>query len=283
MSHLTRVHRRLLRQLVVLAVLIVCITLISVPFLWLISTSLKIPQEMRLRDLHWIPQNITFENYRKVLFDTPVPTYLQNSLLVSTGTSISAVVLTSLAAYALSRFRFRGKGMYILFILTSQMFPAALFLVPLFIVLKTYHLINTDWGLVVAYSTFAVPFCTWVLKGYFDSIPIELEESALTEGANRIQVLRYVTIPLAAPGMAATILFAFLMAWQEFLFAFTFVQSNAQRTLPPGVGLLYSFGLGAEYGQMMVTSAVMTAPVVILFIFLQRYIVQGLTAGALKG
>jgi ABC-type glycerol-3-phosphate transport system permease component len=158
-----------------------------------------------------------------------------------------------------------------------------LFLAPLFVVLKNYGLINSLLGLMVAYSTFVVPFTTWLLKGYFDTIPVDLEEAALTEGANRWQALLYIVVPLAAPGMAATILFAFLHAWQEFIFAFTYIQSDSLRTLPPGVGLTFAFDVGADFGGMMVMSAVMTVPVVILFVFLQRYIVQGLTAGALKG
>jgi multiple sugar transport system permease protein len=149
--------------------------------------------------------------------------------------------------------------------------------------LKRYGLINSHWGLIIAYSTFVLPFTTWLLKGYFDTLPVDLEEAALTEGATRGQALLYIVIPLAAPGMATTVLFAFLFAWQEFLFAFTYIQSNDLRTLPPGVGLTFAFDLGANFGNMMVMSAIMTVPVVMLFIFLQRYIVQGLTAGAVKG
>jgi ABC-type glycerol-3-phosphate transport system permease component len=279
----SRARRRSVRHLFVHAALILVTVVISVPSVWMLSTSIKAKADIQVSVPRLIPAAPTLRNYYHVLFETAVPTYLLNSFLVASGTAVGAVLLTSLAAYALSRFSFRGKSVYILLILTSQMFPGALFLTPLFIVLKNYHLINSRLGLVVAYATFALPFCTWLLKGYFDSIPVELEESALTEGANRAQVLYHVTMPLAAPGMAATVLFAFLLSWQEFLFAFTYIQSDRFRTLPPGVGLLYSFGLGAEFGDMMVISLVMTVPVVILFIFLQRYIVQGLTAGAVKG
>lgn len=283
MLHLSRSQQQLLRKVVVHVLLATVIFCLSVPFLWLISTSFKDPTQYLTRVPRWIPEHITLENYTRIFFRTAVPTYFKNSLLVACGTAVAAVVMTSLAAYALSRFEFRAKSIYILFILTSQMFPAALFLAPLFIVLKNYGLINSLFGLMVAYSTFVVPFTTWLLKGYFDTIPIDLEEAAMTEGANRWQALLYIVVPLAAPGMAATVLFAFLHAWQEFIFAFTYIQSDSLRTLPPGVGLTFAFDVGADFGGMMVMSAIMTVPVVILFVFLQRYIVQGLTAGALKG
>jgi len=280
MPVLTRGQRQAVRRLLVHVALVVIISVISLPSVWMISTSIKPDAEIQVRVPRLIPATPTFVHYYHVLFETAVPRYLLNSFLVASGTAGLAVLLTSLAAYALSRFTFRAKSIYILFILTSQMFPSALFLTPLFIVLKNYHLINSRIGLMVAYATFAVPFCTWLLKGYFDSIPVELEEAALTEGANRVQALWHVTIPLAAPGMAATLLFAFLLSWQEFLFAFTYIQSDQFRTLPPGINVLYASGLGVDFGNMMVMSVVTTVPVVLLFAFLQRYIVQGLTAGA---
>jgi len=263
--------------------LILILLMLSFPFLWLLSTSFKFKVDMLTSVPQWIPKNPTLNNYIHILFETNVPTYFKNSLIVAVGTSLLAVIITCLAAYVLSRYEFKAKPIYILFILTSQMFPAALFLAPMFIVLKTYHLINSLQGLIIAYSTFVMPFTTWLLKGYFDTIPFELEEAALTEGANRFQTLTLIVLPLAAPGLATTVLFAFLHAWQEFLFAFTYIQSDNLRTLPPGVGQTFAFSLGAEYGNMMVMSLIMTIPVVILFVFLQRYMVEGLTAGALKG
>jgi multiple sugar transport system permease protein len=280
---LTRPQRRTLRSGFVHAALVSIIGALSLPFVWMISTSFKYKVDMLKAVPEWIPSHPTLANYQHILFETAFPTYFKNSLIVALGTSFAAVLITSFAAYALSRYEFRAKGIYILFILTSQMFPSALFLAPLFLVLKQYHLINALPGLILAYATFVVPFTTWLLKGYFDTIPIELEEAALTEGANRWQALFLIVVPLASPGMAATVLFAFLHAWQEFLFAFTYIQSDRLRTLPPAVGLTFAINLGAEYGSMMVMSALITLPVVILFVFLQRFIVQGLTAGAIKG
>lgn len=281
--NLTRSQQQRIRKLVTHILLIAIIAALSIPFFWLLSTSFKPQQDILSRVPKWIPERPTLEHYQSVLFETDIPLYFKNSLIVALGTSVVCVLLTSLAAYALSRFNFRGKSLYTFFILASQMFPSVLFLTPLFIVLKNYGLINTHVGLIVAYSTFVMPFTTWLLKGYFDSLPVDLEEAALTEGANRWQTLFYIVIPLAAPGMATTILFAFLFSWHEFLFAFTYIYNDQLRTLPPGVGLTFAFDLGANFGNMMVMSAIMTVPVVLLFIFLQRYIVQGLTAGAVKG
>lgn len=280
---ISRSRQARLRKVFTHLALIIIILFLSIPFFWLLSTSFKPKAEILTRTPKWIPATPTLEHYYNVLFETHVPLYFRNSLIVALGTSILCVLLTCLAAYALSRFKFRGKSLYTFFILASQMFPSVLFLTPMFIVLKNYGLINSLIGLIIAYSTFVMPFTTWLLKGYFDTIPFDLEEAALTEGATPWQALFYIVIPLAAPGMATTILFAFLFAWQEFLFAFTYIVNEKLRTLPPGVGLTFAFELGADYGNMMVMSAIMTVPVVILFIFLQRYIVQGLTAGAVKG
>jgi ABC-type glycerol-3-phosphate transport system permease component len=280
---LTRRNRKRLRSVLVHASLILITGVLAMPFVWLVSTSLKRPVEMLLRVPRWVPNNPTLDNFTYVLTQTSVPSYFRNSLLVASATALAAVVMTSLGAYALSRYRFHGKAVYIVFILTAQMFPAALFLTPLFIVLKNTGLINSHLGLIVAYATFSIPFCTWLLKSYFDSIPIDLEESALTEGGGRLQVMRYITLPLAAPGLVAALLFAFLLGWQEFLFAFTYIQSDDLRTLPPGIGLLYSRSLGGEYGHLTAMSVIVTVPVVMLFMGLQRYVVQGLTAGSVKG
>lgn len=280
---LSRSQQTRIRKLATHIALLAIIFTLSLPFFWLLSTSFKPQQDILSRVPKWIPERPTLEHYYNVLFETDIPLYFKNSLVVALGTSVVCVLLTSLAAYALSRFNFPGKSLYTFFILASQMFPSVLFLAPLFIVLKNYGLINSQMGLIVAYSTFVMPFTTWLLKGYFDSLPVDLEEAALTEGATRWQALFYIVIPLAAPGMATTILFAFLFSWHEFLFAFTYIYSDKLRTLPPGVGLTFAFDLGANFGNMMVMSAIMTLPVVLLFIFLQRYIVQGLTAGAVKG
>jgi len=149
-------------------------------------------------------------------------------------------------------------------------------------VLRSYHLVNTRWALIIAYSTFVIPFCTWMLKGYFDGIPHDLEEAAMIDGASRMRALRDIVLPLAAPGLATAILFAFLLGWQEFMFAIAYVQSDKLRTLPVGIALMKS-NYGVSYGYLMAAAVVVTVPIIVLFAFLQRYLIRGLTAGAVKG
>lgn len=260
----------------------VTMVLLVVPFVWLLSTSLKVPEDVFTKTPTLIPPNPTLANFVYVLTETMVPRYFLNSLVVASATAILGTAITCLAAYALSRFRFRSKIGYMTMLLATQMFPAALFLAPLYIVLRSYGLINSLLGLIVAYSTFVIPFCTWMLKGYFDGIPIDLEEAAMVDGASRTAALRQIVLPLAAPGLATAILFAFLLGWQEFLFAIAFIQSDTWRTLPVGIALMNSV-YGVTYTYLMAAAVIVTIPVVILFAFLQRYLIRGLTAGAVKG
>ncbi|MBA2519232.1 MAG: carbohydrate ABC transporter permease [Chloroflexia bacterium] len=285
MAMTARARRRrigFLRSAAVHLTLSATMLLLIVPFLWLLSTSFKLPEDVFTKTPAMIPPNPTFANYAYVLTETMVPRYFLNSLVVASATAIIGTAITSLAAYALSRFQFRGKLGYMTMLLATQMFPAALFLAPLYIVLRSYGLINSLLGLIVAYSTFVIPFCTWMLKGYFDGIPADLEEAAMVDGASRLAALRQIILPLAAPGLATAVLFAFLLGWQEFLFAIAFVQSDQWRTLPVGIALMDSM-YGVSYTYLMAAAVIVTIPVVILFAFLQRYLIRGLTAGAVKG
>jgi ABC-type glycerol-3-phosphate transport system permease component len=277
-------RRKVLREIVVHGLLIVIIGSLVFPYLWLLSTSFKPPTEVFSVTPYLIPQNPTLDNFNAVMFGrgSKFFIYTRNTLIVSVATSVLGVLVTTLAAYALSRFRFTGRRTFMIALLATQMFPGILFLAPLYTILKHYGLLNNLAGLIVAYSTFVIPFSTWMLKGYFDGIPFELEESAMIDGCSRIGALRQIVMPLAAPGMAAVVLFAFLMGWQEFLFAVSFIQADNSRTLSVAVAMAVS-QFGSAWGQLMAISVLVSFPVVILFSYLQRFIVQGLTAGAVKG
>jgi len=278
----SRSQARHLRGVLLHLALTVTTALLVLPFLWMLSTSLKRPDDIFARVPALIPAQPTLESYRYILSETMVPRYFLNSLLIATATAALGTAITCLTAYALSRFRFRGRLGYLTLLLVTQMFPPALFLAPLYVVLRSYDLLNTRLGLIVAYSTFVIPFATWLLKGYFDGIPAELEEAALMDGASRFKALVHIVLPLAAPGLATTVLFAFLLGWQEFMFAIAFVQSDELRTLPVGIALMQSL-FGIAYANLMAAAVIVTIPIIILFAFLQRYLIRGLTAGAVKG
>jgi ABC-type glycerol-3-phosphate transport system permease component len=215
---------------------------------------------------------------------TTIPAHLEQgavrSLIVAVSTTVLSVSIASLAAYALARFNFRGKESYGLFMLVTQMMPAILFLVPLFVILRNLGLVNTLAGLILSYLTFSLPFCIWLLRGYFEGISPDLEEAAMADGCTRFQAFIRITLPLAAPALVATGAFAFINAWNEFLFAFILDGQQPLLTVQ-----LYAFigQYGPDYGDLMSAAILIALPPVLLFVFMQRYLVRGLTAGAIKG
>jgi multiple sugar transport system permease protein len=253
------------------------------PFLWMISTSLKPPNEVFTQVPRWIPEAPTFDNFRTLMVRTAYPTYFRNSVLVSVVTTLGAVVIASFAGYSLSRFRFRGRRTIAVLILVVQMFPAVLLVIPLFGLMQTLGLLNTHLSLIIAYGTFALPFSTWMLKGYFDTIPAALEESALIDGCTRTQALRLIVLPLAAPGLVTVALFSFVLAWQEYLFALAFTRTASMRTLTVGLALMQGQHGSISWGEIMAGAFIACIPAIVIFTFLQRYLVQGFTQGAVKG
>ncbi|HEY0251312.1 MAG TPA: sugar ABC transporter permease [Kofleriaceae bacterium] len=205
-----------------------------------------------------------------------------NSIVVSLLTTVVGVALSCTAAYALSRFKFPGRGAGLTTFLVVQMFPSTLLLLPLYVILDKLHLLNSIAGLVLVYSTTAIPFCVWTLKGYFDTLPRELEEAARIDGASQWMIFRRIILPLATPGIAITALFSFMTAWNEFIMASTFMTNESRYTLP--VLIQSSVGqYASDYGLFAAGAVVTSLPVMILFYVLQKYLVGGLTAGAVKG
>jgi len=208
--------------------------------------------------------------------------WLRNSVVVSVGTTVFGIFLAIPAGYAFSRFNFNGKGTIMFSFLLVQMFPGVIIIVPYFILMKTLGLLNTSIGLVLAYSVTALPLCVWMLKGYFDTIPRELEEAARVDGCSQLQIFWKIMIPLSLPAIAVTSLFSFLAAWNEFLLALTFNTSNENYTLPVGLASFISPTKQA-WGDFAALSIIASIPVVFLFIFFQKYLINGLTAGSIKG
>ncbi len=246
----------------------------------------------RLRTLIPWPDKVSLENFTSVWNDQPFGRWLLNSVIVSAGTTIVGVAFACSAAYAFSRFRFPGRRTGLMAFLVSQMFPGTLMLIPIYIILVLGVLpvitpllgqIGSAWvSLMLVYSVTAIPFCVWMLKGYFDTIPRELEEAALIDGASQATIFFRVILPLAKPAVAVTALFSFMTAWNEFIIAATIMDAEAMYTGPVGLRFFVG-GYSQQWGYFAAGAIIVAIPVVLLFMYLQRYLVSGLTAGAVKG
>ena len=254
------------------------------PFVWVLLASFKTRAELYAMPLVWLPASLSVANYVEAWTSklTPFSRFFANSLWVSSVTMVATTTISVLAGYALARFRFAGRQTLMMVFLATQMFPAVLLIAPLLSQWHALGLIDTYQALIYSNFSFTVPFTVWMLVGYFESIPRELEESALMDGCGRFGALCRVVLPLAAPGVAATAIFAFVSSWSELLFAITFTSQTEMRTL--SAGLLFMVGqYEIQWGQLSAGVIISTLPVAVLFTFLQRHLIRGLTAGALKG
>ena len=264
------------------ALLVPVLLFVAFPFYWIVITSLKSTEQISRREAIFWPEPATLEQYRSLVQDTPFLTWLLNSAFVAAAATVISVALASLAAYALSRLRFRGAGMLTTLLLITYLLPGTLLFIPLYQTLTSLGVINSHAALIITYPTFLLPFATWVLMGYFRSIPVELEEAARIDGASRFYIFWRITLPLAAPAILSVTLFAFTNAWNEFLFAFVFITSESLRTLPIGLQSLV-VGDILPWGKLMAASLLTAVPVAVLYIYAQRFLAEGLTVGAVKG
>jgi len=238
----------------------------------------------RLRGIIPWPQHVSAANFVSLFKEQPFARWLLNSVIVSGVTTLLGVFLACTAGYAFSRFRFPGRRAGLMLFLVSQMFPGTLIMIPLFIIIVQWlNLGSTYTSLVLVYSVTAIPFCVWMLKGYFDTIPKELEESALIDGASQATIFYRIILPLAKPAVAITALFAFMTAWNEFIAAATFMNREAMYTAPVGLRFFVGAYQTPQWGSFAAGSIIAAIPVMALFLFLQKYLVSGLTAGAVKG
>ena len=256
--------------------------IVMLPIYWIVITSLKTQENYFATNPLVPPSNPTLENYRLVLRSDFVQ-YFFNSLLVAIGVVILTTTFALLAGTALSRFRFRGRTPVLFGILLVQLLPSMLLIVPLYIELKTFGLLNTKFGLIFIYTAFSLPFSTWLMKGFVDQIPVALEEASFIDGCTRFRSFVNVVLPLARPGIAAAGTFAFIYSWNEFLFALTFTSTTAARTIPPGLELFIGSENGVHWEAVTAGGVIAAIPILIGFLFAQRMLVSGLTAGAVKG
>jgi len=278
------VAERVLGGPVLWAGLLALVVFAMLPFVWVLCASFKTRAELYTTPLEYLPKTLSVANYVDAWTSrlTPFSRFFANSLWVSSVTMVATTIISILAGYALARFDFAGRRSLLLVFLATQMFPAVLLIAPLLSQWQALGLLDTYQALIYSNFSFTVPFTVWMLVGYFQSIPRELEESALMDGCGRFGALCRVLLPLAAPGIAATAIFAFVSSWSELLFAITFTSETQMRTL--SAGLLFMVGqYEIQWGQLSAGVIISTVPVAILFTFLQRHLIRGLTAGALKG
>lgn len=250
------------------------------PLLWILTASFKTELSLYAKPPQWIFSPI-LENYKRVLFNIPFFEYLANSLLIATGTTLGSLVLGTLAAYGFSRTRFWGSEGLRFLILVTRMVPRMTLVVPYYLMMLKIGMLDTYSGLIIAYISFAMPFSIWLLIGFFDEVPLEVEEAALVDGCTPVGTLIRVVIPIAAPGLAVAAIFAFLVSWNEFLFALI-LSGVHSKTLPVVIAGLTT-DLGPLYGEMSAAAVMVMLPNVLMTLVLQRYVVKGLTLGAVKG
>jgi len=264
------------------ASVIVCGGFGLLPVYWLLATSLTPRDQVFSYPPRLFPSEVSFEAYASLFSNPQLFTYMQNSIIVSVVTAVLSVIVSAYMGYSFSKFRYTGRRALMYFVLASQMFPQALLLVTLYTVFSAYGLLNTYTALVLSFTTFTLPLCVWMLKGFFDTIPNELIEAALMDGASRLRIIHSIVLPLSAPGMVAAGLFAFVRGWNDFIFALTLAGPDKQ-TLPPGLVNTYVGEAATAWPELMAASLVVSLPVALAFILLQRFLVSGMTAGAVKG
>lgn len=251
------------------------------PFFWQLITSLKSPQELYSMPPTWWP-SFDFRSYVAVFTERPFLTYLKNSFIVSSLTTLYCIAIGAFCAYALARLQFRFKRLILSLVLAVSMFPTIAILSPIFILLKDLKLLNTYAGLILPYTTFGLPLTIWILTGFFREIPKELEESAAMDGCSKLGALFRVILPLATPGIFTTAILVFIHSWNEFLFALSFMTTDEMRTVPVGIAM-FPGQHDLPWGDISAASVVVTVPLIILVLIFQRRIISGLTAGAVKG
>ena len=276
-------HYQKARRMGMYALIILAVVILAFPLYWMVVTSFTTRSAL-LENVRVLPKlgNMTWSNFTKILDAHPILTWFGNSIFVTAFSTIVAIIVSTMAAYSMSRYKYKSTNFLGFFLLVVRMLPETLLVVPLYMMFTNMKLINNYASLIISNITFIIPFSTWMMKGYFDSIPNTLEEEARIDGCSRLQAVRRVIVPLATPGIAATATYSAILGWSEFLFARTFITQPDKWTITVGISSLMG-----EYtiiwGEVMAAAAISIIPIALVFIFLEKYMVAGVTAGAVKG
>jgi multiple sugar transport system permease protein len=280
--------RRILAQVLLYLIVLAIVVWTLAPYAWLVISSLSYKIDLLNVPLHWIPTRLTLENYRTLFFkggsaSVNAELFLQalrNSAIIALTTMSICLLLGIPAAYALSRLKFRGNQAYMMLMMSTQMVPPLVLVIPLYVILRRLDLIDRYPGLIMVYISIGLPLVVWLMRGYFAAIPSELEDAARIDGCSRLGALARIVLPLSGPGLASVMIFAFIAAWNEYLYAFIYTNVNA-KTLPVLIGE-FSTKLGLEYLRIAAAGVLASLPPVLLALVFQRFIIRGLTAGAVK-
>jgi len=280
-------HRRNPRETFRVAVLLgttVILTMVLIfPVYWMVRISLSPQEKLFSLPPEFVLTSFNWSGYQNFFARSTFLRFYANSILVGVGTIVLSLFAGTLAGYSFSRFNYRGRKFLMMVTLSAQMFPWALLLISLYIFYIQFNLLNTYQGLILAHSTFALPLTIWIIKGYFDSIPRELEQAAAIDGCGKIGTLTRIILPLATPGIVAAGIYIFLFSWNDFLFGLTLTTNERMRTLSPGISMQFIGEFEFLWVEMMSSSVMIAIPIVLLFLIFQKYFIEGLTAGAVKG
>ncbi len=269
-------------RVAVMGVVFLVVLLVAFPLLWMISTSLKPGSEVLAWPPYFLPKSPTLDNFRRLFTETNFLTYFKNSVLCAAFSTFCAIAIGTMGGYSLTRFHYWGREKIAMMSLLTYMFPPIVLIIPFFVFFRSMGLTNSYLGLILAYVSFSLPFSVWLLRAFFLSIPLELEEAAMVDGANRFQAIVHVIMPLALPGIIATSIFTFIVAWNDYLFARILMGQEELKTIPVGVQDFFNMAV-IDWGLIMAAGMMITIPALIFFVSSQKYLIEGWGTGAVKG
>ncbi len=259
------------------------VLIVAFPLVWMVLTSVKPQFELFRNPPTFLPETVTFEHYHRLLVETPFLTYMRNSLILGFATTTLVIVVATLGAHSLVRFRYPGRERLAQMVLFTYLLPSVVLVLPLYLMMVKIGVANSLFSLVIAYTTFALPYALWLLRSFMQGIPDDLEAAALIDGASRMEAFVDVILPQALPGIISTALFTFILAWNEYLFALVLVNTDAARPLTTGVMNMLVSAFNIEWSLLMAAAVMMSLPLIVIFAFLQKYLTRGFGAGGVKG